>query len=255
MGPLDTVLDLGCSNAKFVLQAAEETGTEAYILGLDPDFEAYSFYKSNDLDTSRFSFMRGIGEDICLQDNSVKVTTAHNVLFRSSDMFKMLEEMKRVTEPGGLIILSTNARNHGYWRHYIEKQSAEATSLLPDVTIKSVQNPAATCYLEDLPEILRTSGGLEIIDDSAIQNSEAIITRGERYEMFKLAIQLTVPTEDEIPTRVLTDRRAIADKLVEDIVMASIERTEQLNKISGSKDEPYFADNVHRGLLVCRNIK
>jgi len=253
--PADVILDIGCSNASFVLHAAEETQTRSYVIGLDYDDEPYRVYRSNELDASRFAFIQGSGECIPIAGSCVKVTTAHNVLFRSTDLTLMLEEMKRVTMPGGLILISTNASDHGKWRHYIERKAAEELSLYPGVTIKPVEDPAAKCYLENLPHILNDIGGLEIIDDGIVQNTEAIITLGERYEVFKLAINLNVPTGDNLPTSVLGNRRGIIERLVQDIVLFKIHQQEMFNVVSGINEEPYFADTVHRGLIVCRNIK
>jgi ubiquinone/menaquinone biosynthesis C-methylase UbiE len=248
----DTLLDIGCSNAEFVLRAASAMLIKAFIIGLDPDQEPYNMYRPNTLDTSNFSFIQGFGENIPLADNSVNVTTAHNVLFRSFDMKRMLEEMKRVTIPGGLIMISTNARDHAYWRHYIETKTAELTSKQTGVPIMPVKSPAAGCYLEDLPDIISSCVGLEIIDDTVIQDTEAIITAGERYEVYRLAIHLTVPADDEIPPMILKDRRSIADSLLEYIVLSQIEQKDILNKKLGINKEAYFSDRVHRGLIVCR---
>ena len=251
LGESDIWLDVGCSSGLPGLQAAAATGTHARLFGLDPYREPFDIFLPPDIDLSRFTFLHGFGEAIPLPDNSVKLATLHNTLFRAKNIYQMLEEVKRVTEPGGLIMVSTNARSHARSRHKFERQLGVWVSQETGRTFERIRAPAEGCYLEDVPRIVSKVGGLALVGQF-IQDSPAIITRGTRLDTYIVALQYSasqlVPNDWGV--------RRIWRRLVIEKALPVIERViARHEKQLGDPTHAYFPDTVHRGLLIYRNNK
>lgn len=243
----DVVLDIGCSSGQFALEAAQKTAMPAHLIGLDPLEGPNRLYLSDDYDTSRFSFIQGVGERIPLVDNAVRVATAHNVVFRAQDLEGMLGEMKRVVTPGGLLVISTNCVGHAFWRHRFEKEVARRVSLKTNHPI-DLNPPAQGCYMEDLLPIIEASNDLSIVDQSIIQTSHSLITPGERFSDYKYAIQTSV-NATQLPPEFHHVWRETVNEVVDPVVMRAFAGSQ------GSQYGPYFPDPVRRGMLVLRNLK
>jgi ubiquinone/menaquinone biosynthesis C-methylase UbiE len=242
----DSILDVGCNSGEFVLKAAQAIELPSRIIGLDPLTEPYESFLPRDLDVSRFSFMQGTGEHIDLPDNAVRLATAHFVLYRSKDLKAMLAEMKRVVEPNGLIILSTNAKGHAHWRHRFEQQVARRVSRQTGFAVE-MQPPAQPCYLSGLSDIIAKSGNLRI-EKRLDQDTQALITPGERAEAYKDAIKTSV-SGTILPHHLWR----VWQKTVDDVVDPVLAR--EFAKTQTSEYGPHFFDPVHRGMLVLRNVK
>lgn len=251
LGADDTVLDVGCSSGEFVLEAARATGVRARLIGLDPDDHAYRQHFPGGPDADRFTFIKGIGEDIPLPDDAARVATAHNVLFRADDQYKMLDEMKRVVEPEGLIIVSTNGRMHAYWRHLFERMVALKVSQTTGMS-EPLHPPAEGFYMEDVPEIVERSGGLEIID-TLVQRTESRITL-ERLPDYLTSLKFSVNHTDTPPEYWRVWRETV-DGLARPLILKTIYQQTLRNAEAGRSDEPYFPDPVHRAMFVLRNNK
>lgn len=246
----DSVLDIGCSSGQFVLEAAQSTGTEAQIYGLDPYPES-QVYLSRDMQTDNFTFLEGFGEDIPLPDNSVKMASAHNVLFRSRDIPSFLSEMKRVVQPEGFIIVSTNMRHHAFWRHTFERIVASKIATDLDEAIVPPRIPAEGCYFDDLPRIL-SQAGLQIVGQ-LIQRCPAVITK-DRVNNYLYPIKLAANATDLSP-ELRGQWRKYVNVTIEPFVRKKIDQSAQKLKSKNSETEPFFADRVWRGMVVARNIK
>lgn len=250
----DVILDVGASSGEFIYRAAENAGIRSRLIALDPDDYAYNTYFTDKSEATRLAFMRGIGEAMLLPDSSVKVVTGHNVMFRGTAI-DMLTEMQRVCEPGGYIMLSTNARNHGLWRHLYERQTTLAFQYdeTAGAPLTPLDPPAEGCYLEDMPKFIERVGGLAIVD-MVVQDSDARITRGERLETFIEAIYHSV-ARTSLPPEMHAAWRRKVDEIITPRILAHIALEEELHAVRGIEGPAYFADKVHRGMLVVRNDK
>lgn len=251
--PNDVIADIGCSSGIPILKAAKQTGVMSRIIGIEPDGELYDFIPPN-VDVSRFTFITAVGEDIPLTDNYVKVSSAHNVLFRAHDGLQMLLEMQRITQPDGLLLISTNGRAHAFMRHEYEKVVARAVEETLGVEITPPPTPAEGFYLENMPEIIGAIPGLEIID-RVDQKSQTIIT-AERAKFFVLSIVHSVNRTSLADTR---DSRAVwraaVNRVISPLVFGDIEDVREHSEESGIDGEPFITDTVDRGMLVMRNTK
>jgi ubiquinone/menaquinone biosynthesis C-methylase UbiE len=247
----DKILDIGTSSGYFAVAAAQAVGVESHIIGLEPD-EAAKERMPKDMDTSRFTFVQGYGEDIPLPDNSVKAATAHNVLFRATEIPKMLDEMKRVTEPGGIIAISTNAMYHAFWRHTFERVVAKVVAGDLSQPVVPPPIPAQRCYLEELPTIIEQSKGLEIVD-RLTQVTAAVITEDRLYDYVR-AIKLSVNTTNLAP-QFWARWRDTVNAVVLPVIENRINKMQEQNAAQGIDSHPYFADTIYRGLIIARNQK
>lgn len=240
-----TVLDIGCSNGRFIIEAARATETNAALIGLDIDSEAYRHFPPPHTAESRFSFIQGRGESVPLAANSVQVAMAHNVLFRSNEASAILREMQRVVEPEGLLMVSTNGRGHAFWRHTFERLVALELKRGTSLDLIPPKPPAENCYLEDIPEMIAEVGDLSVIDTSVVQYCQAKITP-DRLEDYLTSIKLTANRTDISPQMHHAWRRLV-DAHARSFILDHMRKNGDGN--------PYFVDVVHRGMFVMRNNK
>ncbi|MEH0985990.1 class I SAM-dependent methyltransferase [Micromonospora sp. CPCC 205556] len=92
-----TVLDVGGGPGYF---AAAFRGAGAYYVGLDPDVGDFSAADSAE------GMLRGSGTALPVRTGSVDVCFSSNVLEHVSEPHRMLDEMARVTAPGGVLFVS-----------------------------------------------------------------------------------------------------------------------------------------------------
>lgn len=251
----DIVLDIGASSGEFALNAAESTGVPSRLVAIDPDAYAYRVFLKPKLtpeQDGRLRFVRGVGENLPLRDNSAKVVTGHNVLFRADSAGDMICEMKRVCEPGGLIILSTNARDHAMWRHTYEADVAKALREEGHLE-EELHPPAETCYLEDMPGIIDTVGGLAVVSTLS-QNSQVRIARGDVLDDFLEDIRHSANRTALSPEQYRLWRQKV-DELIAPQLEARLAAIESQNHREDTSRPVSFSDTVHRGMYVLRNDK
>ena len=248
----DAVLDLGGSSGQFALDARAAVGIDPHIYVVDPDDEPYNLYLPVRWpDPVGFDFIKGYGEDIPLPNNAVAVSMAHNVLFRAKDMYKMLGELVRVTRPGGLILVSTNARDHAPFRHNFERIVADYVSIEMGVFNDPLRPPAHGCYMEDFPDLIKDIPGLRQIYFHP-HKTYSVITR-DRLPYYRDAIYFSAnQLSDSARTRSVW--RKVVDSDVIPYVEAHIARQEARGRRPNGFP-PHFPDPIHRGLFVLRNIK
>lgn len=250
----DTVLDVGCSSGKFFVEAAETAGIRARLIGLEP-LASLADYLITKADTTRFTLLPGYGENIPLPDNSVKVTTGHNVLFRSPQPLQMLKEMQRVTQPGGAIVISTNGRRHAYWRHWYSKAVAMDVSEQLGIELTPPSTPAHGFFLETVRELVQSIDGLEIVKFDP-QKDESLITRGIRFKKYLEAIELSANRTNLLPEHRSIWRETVR-KLIAPMVLGNIILEEELLAENPDLEDftPAFRDDIDRGIFVIRNHK
>ncbi len=266
--PTDYVLDIGCSSGEFALHAAERTNFPPTIIGLDPDGSAYTTYlepRLTDEERNRFFMIEGRGEQIPLNTGSVRVASAHNTVYRANNLVAMINEMKRVTVPGGLVIISTNDRQHARRRHGFERMSARRLSDVSGVHIKRPHNPAEKCYWTDLPTIVENVGGLVKVEE-VFHNTQSVITP-DRVEDYIMAIALSTGANG-VPPALEHEWRSTVKGVVEPEIYREFNRIARQIGVAElrppDKDAPIlippqydprikFTDPVARGMMVFVN--
>lgn len=250
----DIIVDVGSSVGSMAAQAAVKTGTKARVVCIEPDIDAGEAYNRLPLsERTRVSYMHAVGETLPIRDSSVQSVTMHNVIFRSSNAGRMLAEAKRIVEPGGSIMLSSNAEGHAYKRHLFEQAVALRVMQSSGVTFEVPAPPAEGYYLESIPELVASQGGIRILDNLYVtQASRAIITPGLRMEDYLQSIKYSAANIPNLPENLRAVWRKEVDAVVEPSIWADIMASSESNYTDSLRDAigPYFADPIMRGMFV-----
>lgn len=157
----ETVLDIGCSDGR-QLAAIRESGHQGRLIGIDNNELAITsgelMYKE-ELDPG--SLMVADAEDIELDDNSVDATMALFVLYHVDDLDRALSEIRRVTRPGGKVVVTTSGRGNKFRIHQLEEAIvSHLDGRFGEPLTKSFTNrearqklPEFFGYVEELPHV------------------------------------------------------------------------------------------------------
>lgn len=116
------VLDVGCGPGRGAVDFAREA---RFTVGTDASLDMLHAARGK-LSEARSSFVAGYAQALPFGDGSFDVVTALNFLhlFRVETQRAMIDEMKRVARPGGLLVLEFDNALHGLgiglykrWRH------------------------------------------------------------------------------------------------------------------------------------------
>lgn len=252
----DVIADIGCSSGEMIAEAALQTGISAKVVGIEPDEEAlYTHQLLNPELQKRILLVQASGEAVPLKDDSVIGASLHNVIFRVNDSVSMLHELRRIVKPGGFIAISSNARDHAYYRHLFESQVAEKVMEFENIELTVPAPPAEGHYLENLPDLVKKIGGLTIMDDLYIsQETHAVITRGSRLDNYIDSIKYSAANTD-LPAQHMSTWRKVVDLWVRNYVEAQIQTAEEVIAEADINAVPHFADPIRRGMFVLRNDK
>ncbi|MGH8941779.1 MAG: arsenite methyltransferase [Acidimicrobiia bacterium] len=99
----ETVLDLGSGGGIDVILSAKRVGSTGFAYGLDMTDEMIELARRNatDANVANVDFLKGLIEEIPLDDESVDVVISNCVINLSVDKQAVFQEMYRVLRPGG----------------------------------------------------------------------------------------------------------------------------------------------------------
>lgn len=240
LGGAALVLDLGCNNLMPATHGAALAEVTPFIVGLDIDPESYRLYPPPE---GRFTFVEGDAQNLPFPDGIFDLTQAHNTIFRVPKPSVMLAEMARVTRPGGLVAVSTNAPSHAKWRHYFERVVAEQLIAEEGLPIEPPRAPAHGGYMRKIQNILQAMPGLSLVEVDR-QKDYSIITE-DRLRAYQFAIDTSVAQLSDLPPELRIRWRQIVEEAIVPMIR-------QRMKPYNGYDEPVFADRIHRGLFVLK---
>ena len=114
MGPLagKKVLDVGCGTGRGVLDFAREA---ALVFGADASQDMLAIAANKRTPQQRCAFVRSYAQQLPFPDNFFDIVTALNFLhlFSLDTQRDMIADMKRVTRPGGSLVLEFDNALHG----------------------------------------------------------------------------------------------------------------------------------------------
>lgn len=152
----ETILDAGCSNGA-MLMGWREKGHTGQLIGLDISESLFlGSILRDDPETPRpINFIVGSVESIPMADSSVDISTAMFVLYHC-DPLKGLQELKRVTKPGGTIVVATSSENNKRIHRVFEQKIAEKLGCSPPPRFNESFDTAIANEL--LPQVFHASG-------------------------------------------------------------------------------------------------
>lgn len=254
--PDDILADVGSSSGKSMAEAALGSDLQARVICVEPSEDAFDNHlRLPDKLQERIRYIRAVGEELPLQDDSLTGASLHNVIFRASDPLSVLNELKRTIVPGGYIAISSNGKNHAHYRHRFESEVARKVMEIAGIEIDVPEPPAMGHYLEDLPKLIAKVGQLEIMPELYVtQDTQATITRGARLDVYLNSIKYSAANTD-LPIEHRSTWRRVVDFWVKPYIEARIDEAEVANLLIESAAEPCFADPIRRGMFVIRNNK
>ncbi|KAG6533020.1 methyltransferase-like protein 7A isoform X1 [Zingiber officinale] len=105
-GEVCKVLELGVGTGPNFRYYAGAAGR--YIVGVDPNKQMEKYARASaeavGLQSTRFSFVKGVGEALNVEDNTMDAVIGTLVLCSVSDVALTLREVRRVLKPGGLYL-------------------------------------------------------------------------------------------------------------------------------------------------------
>jgi len=99
-----SVLDVGSGVGHWVRLIATLVASDATITGIDPEPEWVR--EASERAPERFTFVQGSGENLPFPDATFDLVTCQTVLIHTADPRAVIREMRRVTKPGGQVIVA-----------------------------------------------------------------------------------------------------------------------------------------------------
>jgi ubiquinone/menaquinone biosynthesis C-methylase UbiE len=108
------VLDVGCGTGRGVLKFAERA---AFTVGADASHDMLSFARSKASPTLEVEFVQAYAQRLPFPDDQFDVVITLNFLhlFDLPTQREMIQELERVTKPGGILVLEFDNALRGVW--------------------------------------------------------------------------------------------------------------------------------------------
>lgn len=147
-------LDLGCGLAYGTSLMAENAKT---LIGLDYDSEVVQHNSAKYASISQLSFKAAPVPPIPFPDNTFDFVTSFQFIEHLHERLKLIQEIKRVLKPGGMMMLTTpnilksNARNPFHVHEYtFAEMRQEVASVFNEFTLKGLKgNEKINRYMEE----------------------------------------------------------------------------------------------------------
>ncbi|MEM1139580.1 MAG: methyltransferase domain-containing protein [Pseudomonadota bacterium] len=107
--PGQTILDLGCGAGLDLVIAAEKTGPEGRVIGVDASADMLGLAKANAERAGyadRIDLRQGVIENLPVEDESIDWVISNCVVNLSPDKHQVFREIHRVLKPGGRAIIA-----------------------------------------------------------------------------------------------------------------------------------------------------
>ncbi|UGU17077.1 methyltransferase domain-containing protein [Sinomicrobium kalidii] len=104
--PGDRILDFGCGTGNDVRRLAELTGNKGLVTGIDISKKLIEIARSRHSETDLpITFTVASADELPFEDASFDICRAERLLMHVADPAKVIDEMLRVTRPGGRIVI------------------------------------------------------------------------------------------------------------------------------------------------------
>jgi len=182
--PGDTVLDLGSGAGIDCFLAANATGPEGRVIGVDMTDEMLDRARANAARSgyTNVEFRKGMIEDLPVEDGTVDVVISNCVINLSPDKPKVFSEIFRVLKPGGRMVISD----------IVVKEP------LPDAVRNSIEAYAGciggAMQADEYLELVRQTGFSEVVEQSRASYGD--ILTGDEEAVCCLGEEIGVSASD-----------------------------------------------------------
>jgi SAM-dependent methyltransferase len=220
-----TVADVGCGNG-FDLRQIVPQGRCRRAIGLD--LSAGMLRSLADLSRSAcLSLVQADAQRLPLPDASVDVAMAMHMLYHVPDIPAAIQELRRITKPGGIVLASTNS----------SASLAEINGLLDAAVSRQLDRP-----VQAMPALSFTT-----------QTGQALLSREFSGVTLRTHdLPLSIPNPEPVVTYVASLREPmlawIGEPLDFDAVLDDIE----MNVGRAIQAEGSFRTTTHMGVFICR---
>ncbi len=108
--PSDTVADVGCGNGMYLAELAMR-GLPCRVLGVDLSFGMLAAARQR-LAAARVALAGGDATALPLRDGAADLALAAHMLYHVPEPADALRELRRVTRPGGRVVIVLNGASH-----------------------------------------------------------------------------------------------------------------------------------------------
>lgn len=98
-----TVLDVGCGSGRYCVLASSLNAKK--VIGIDSSKKNVNFNNQKFKNVPKLKFIFGDNTNLKIQNNFSDITISNGVIHHTSNMYKSLDELIRVTKKGGKILL------------------------------------------------------------------------------------------------------------------------------------------------------
>ena len=109
--PGETVADVGCGNGAYLAELARR-GFAGRVLGLDMSLGMLDAARARLIPAGDVALVAADATALPLPDGAADLTLAMHMLYHVPDPSQALRELRRVTRPGGRVIIGLNGLNH-----------------------------------------------------------------------------------------------------------------------------------------------
>lgn len=229
-------LDVGCGGGDDLLRLRYTEEHTGQLVGLDISHELFQEAKSSIQrhNLRPIDFIVGDAQNIPLDDHSIDVTTAFNMLHTLGNPARALNEIARVTKEGGKAIITTrmekNKQRHG---EFLGKIAEQLGILPPAVSTRNFDFYVASQVLPWRFRVIDTHleyGRMIFKDEKGIQ--DYLTSLGSMRDSFTPSLE--GEEYDELWASVI-------NTVVVPVILREIE------------SKGYYTDTIHRHLWSCEN--
>ena len=168
----ETVVDVGCGNGRY-LQSLLDRGHHGALIGID---RAQGMVRSAPADTAR---LVADAVTLSLAESVADVTLAMHMMYHVPDKSRAVSELRRVTRPGGRLLVAGNDRDTLVELHSLIDTSAMRLGIALPTHDPGLTPDEAAAFLDGLFEVTRVDlpGELHVTEAAMITDYVASLSR------------------------------------------------------------------------------
>ncbi len=227
----ETVLDIGCADGSGLVDLRSHRQHDGRLIGIDINDIIFSSAKTKVRDQSLkdIEFMVANAQELPLADNTVDISMALFMLYHVPDRDTALDEMRRVTKPGGRVAVATSGKANKPRHRQFERDIAAYLGVAePPIFARPFDYDVAAWALPkkfDIIEHFEYRDEMHITDDEYDAYLDSLASMKDAFS----------------PRPSYRKFVEAADMVVRPTIFEEID------------EKGYFSDSIDRHLFICQN--